>query len=220
VQLHDLSCEQVFDAWQTSDGLQTAATSSDARVREIPHGDAPREEICDVVHKAVCPLGTHRDDYVEAFTVSKTNRVLAAFREGDGAVVGGVAFCEVPQDRPRGLYIEFAGCVPKSHVGKLMIEQLQHYVKKHPELKFIALHSLDPQHKLHREGDQALHTAGFWMQRGFSEIDAQLFRYRLTAAIDPPRAKQGKSLSEREFNRDFGMQKKPDGTLALAWLPY
>jgi hypothetical protein len=143
--------------------------------------------------------------------------VLAAFR--GTRIMGGVAFYNVPEDKPEAIYIEFFGVIPESHVGKNMIKQLQQYVKASSEFRFIALNSLDPTHKKQR-GDQAIRTASFWTMRGFAELRSDMFLTRLTAALEPQRLSgKGKNYTATEFYRRFGVPEPTKGTMPMVWLP-
>jgi hypothetical protein len=215
-----MSSEEVLRAWHSPAGLEWAGVT----VRELDLGNKLRDEVRDIVHKAVCPdpqsFEEYKGDYEEAFTKDKRSRVLAAFRPNSAAPLGGVAFYNVPDDKPEALYVEFFGVVPESHVGKSLVEQMQQYVKASSEYHLIALNSLDPTHKKQR-GEQALKTASFWTMRGFTELRSELFLMRLTGALEPQRltGNRPKCYTQTEFYKRFSVPEPTKGTVAMVWLP-
>jgi len=184
--------------------------------------DKRRGPVREIVHKAICPDPASYEEFKEGYKEAFSKyRVLAAYNKNSASPSGGVAFYEVPQDKPEALYVEFFGVTPESHVGKSMIEQMQQYVKASTHFRFIALNSLDPTHKK-QKGEQAIRTVAFWTMRGFQELRSDMFLTRLTAELEPQRLYGGgrqKTLTVPEFYKRFAVPEPEKGTMPMVWLP-
>ena len=105
-----------------------------------------------------------------------------------------------------------------------MIEQMQQYVKASSQLRLIALHSLDPTHKNHKDDDHANRTAAFWTMRGFQDVESEVFLHRLTRELKmETRSKETRSqrLTSWHFYKRFEVPfvERGKGTMPMVWLP-
>ena len=87
-------------------------------------------------------------------------------------LVGGICWKAFPSesdstDRSCGVYVDSMATRYESHCGRGLIETLQNYVKRHPTLCCIVLHSLKPEFS----NVHTMHTYQFYCTRGFQPLD-------------------------------------------------
>ena len=68
--------------------------------------DKRRGPVREIVHKAICPDPASYEEFKEGYKEAFSRyRVLAAYKGNSASPSGGVAFYEVPQDKPEALYV-------------------------------------------------------------------------------------------------------------------
>lgn len=179
-------------------------------VHEILLGDPLRARVRDVVQRSICTsaalFARYAQDYIKIFENHKAYRVLGVSsqaQKGMANFIGGIAFTLLPPNCPgAGVYVAFCGTLRGSHCGESLVNQLKHWIKTHPRLRFIVLHSLNDDH-----------TLSFWSERGFQRFDLITLRLLSKALYRDPT-----KLTKPAFFATYHVPAETRTTTSMIWV--